>query len=113
MPSLLSVLPLQSLARSSGFFRRQPKKLSLEAFLQSLLWSLSSSHYSLHHWAAQLSALQNQLFSKQALHRRFNRLLLVFLHLTWAAFWPTLCRWVFSTNFWGCLKRFLLQDITV
>jgi hypothetical protein len=113
MPSLLSVLPLESLARSSGFFRRQPKKLSLEAFLQSLLWSLSASHYSLHHWAAQLSALQNKLFSKQALHRRCNRRLLDFLHMTLAAVLANLCRADCPIEFLGRFKRVLLQDSTV
>jgi hypothetical protein len=73
------------LAKASGFFRRPPKKLSLEAFVQSLLLGLSSSQYSLQLWAAQLSALQNKLLSKQALHRRCNRRLLDFLHLTLAA----------------------------
>ena len=113
MPSLLSALPLESLARSSGFFQRRPKKLSLEAFLQSLLWSLSSSHYSLHHWAAQLSALQNKLFSKQALHRRCNRRLLDFLHLTLAAVLANLCQADCPIGFLGRFKRVLLQDSTV
>ena len=113
MPSLLSALPLQSLARSSGFFQRRPKKLSLEAFLQSLLWSLSSSHYSLHHWAAQLSALQNKLLSKQALHRRCNQRLLDFLHLTLAAVLANLCQADCPIGFLGRFKRVLLQDSTV
>ena len=113
MQSFLSALPLQSLAKSSGFFRRQPKKLALEAFLQSLLWSLSSSHYSLLHWAAQLSALQNRLFSKQALHQRCNRRLLDFLHLALAALLAHLCRSDCPTEFLGRFKRVLLQDSTV
>jgi hypothetical protein len=113
MQSLLSVLPLESLARSSGFFRRRPKKLSLDAFVQSLLLSLSSSHYSLHHWAAQLSALQTKLFSKQALHRRCTGRLLDFLHLTLAAVLAKLCGSDCSTEFLGCFKRVLLQDSTV
>jgi len=36
----LSRLPLHSLAKSSGFVLRRPRKLSLEAFLQSLLLAL-------------------------------------------------------------------------
>jgi uncharacterized protein YciW len=110
MQSLLSLLPLPSLAKTSGFFQRRPKKLSLEAFVQSLLLSLSSTHYSLHHWAAQLSALQNKLFSKQALHRRCNQRLLDFLHLTLAAVLANLCGSDCSTEFLGRFKRVLLQD---
>jgi hypothetical protein len=113
MQSLLSVLPLLSLAKASGFFRRPPKKLSLEAFVQSLLLCLSSSQYSLQLWAVQLSALQNKLFSKQALHRRCNQRLLDFLHLTLAAVLANLCRADCSLEFLGRFKRVLLQDSTV
>ena len=76
-----SYLPLQTLARSSGFVLRRPKKLSLDAFLQSILLSLCSPAYSFQSWAAQLSALQAGLFSKQALHQRCDRRLLGFLQL--------------------------------
>ena len=61
----LSLLPLESLAKASGFVLRRPRKLSLEAFLQSILLSLCQPSYSLGAWAAQLSALQAGLFSKQ------------------------------------------------
>jgi hypothetical protein len=111
--SLLAALPLHSLAIASGFFQRRPKKLSLEALVQSLLWSLCSTHYSLHQWAAHLSALQDQLLSKQALHRRCNQRLLAFLHLTLAAVLAHLCKADCSTQFLGCFKRVLLQDSTV
>ena len=104
MQQLLSALPLQSLAKSSGFLQRQPKKLSLEAFLQSVLWTLGSSHYSLHHWAAQLSALQAKLFSKQALHRRCNQRLLDFLLQTLAAVLARLSRRDCSAQLLGPLS---------
>ena len=63
LPSL-SLLPLDSLAKTSGFVRRRPRKLSLEAFLQSILLALYQPSHSLQSWAAQLSALQSELFSK-------------------------------------------------
>ena len=112
MQQLLSALPLQSLAKSSGFLQRQPKKLSLEAFLQSVLWTLGSSHYSLHHWAAQLSALQAKLFSKQALHRRCNQRLLDFLLQTLAAVLARLSRRDCSAQLLGRFQRVLIQDST-
>jgi len=77
----LSLLPLESLAKTSGFVRRRPRKLSLEAFAQSILLSLCQPSYSLATWAAQLSALQAGLFSKQALHRRCGPALVNFLQL--------------------------------
>jgi hypothetical protein len=112
MQQLLSVLPLQSLAKSSGFLQRRPKKLSLEAFLQSILWSLCSSHYSLQDWASRLSALQAKLFSKQALHRRCNQRLLDFLHQTLAAVLANLSRADGGAEFLSRFQRVLLQDST-
>jgi IS4 transposase len=112
MQQLLSVLPLQSLAQSSGFLQRRPKKLSLEALLQSVLWSLCSSHYSLSQWAAQLSALQSKLFSKQALHRRCNQRLVDFLHQTLAAVLGKLSQADCSIEFLRRFKRVLVQDST-
>jgi Transposase DDE domain len=78
----LSLLPLESLAKTSGFVLRRPRKLSLDAFLQSILLSLCQPSYSLATWAAQLSALQSGLFSKQALHRRCGPALVKFLQLS-------------------------------
>src|SRR5215471_3512945 len=78
----LSLLPLASLAKTSGLVRRRPRKLSLEAFAQSILLSLCQPSYSLATWAAQISALQSGLFSKQALHRRCGPALVKFLQLS-------------------------------
>lgn len=109
----LNRLPLQSLARSSGFVLRRPRKLSLEAFLQSVLLGLCQpNHYSLRSWAAHLSALQSNLFSKQALHRRCGRGLVKFLELLLAgllgsSMWRD-CRAELLEHF----GRVLLQDST-
>jgi hypothetical protein len=96
----LSLLPLESLAKASGFVLRRPRKLSLEAFLQSILLSLCQPSYSLGAWAAQLSALQAGLFSKQALHRRCGQGLVNFLQLLMStllgAGWAGLSRRSFS-----------------
>jgi len=78
-------LPLYSSAKSSGFVLRRPRKLSLEAFLQSLLLALHQPSHSFQSRAAQLSALQQQLFSKQALHRRCGQQLGKFLELLLAS----------------------------
>ena len=91
LPSL-SLLPLDSLAKTSGFVRRRPRKLSLEAFLQSILLALYQPSHSLQSWAAQLSALQSELFSKQALHRRCGKGLVNFLELLLATVLGNLMR---------------------
>jgi len=65
MQQLLSVLPLQSLAESSGFFQRRAKKLSLEALLQSVLWSLCSSNYSLESVGRAIERLTDQALQQR------------------------------------------------
>jgi hypothetical protein len=108
----LSVLPLQSLAKTSGFVLRRPRKLSLEAFLQSILLSLCHPAYSFQSWAAQLSALQAGLFSKQALHRRCNRRLLAFLQLSLASLLGNFMRPSCPSQLFEHFGRVLLQDST-
>ena len=112
MPKYLSCLPLHSLAKSSGFVRRCPRKLSLEAFLQSLLLALHQPSHSFQSWAAQLSALQEQLFSKQALHRRCGRRLVKFLELLLASVLGDFTRRDCPIELFRHFGRVLLQDST-
>jgi hypothetical protein len=108
----LSLLPLQSLAKTSGFVLRRPRKLSLEAFLQSILLGLCQPSYSLQNWAAQLSALQSSLFSKQALHRRCGRSLVNFLELLLATLLASFMRRDCPGELFHHFSRVLLQDST-
>lgn len=107
-----SYLPLQTLARSSGFVLRRPKKLSLEAFLQSILLSLCYPAYSFQSWAAQLSALQAGLFSKQALHQRCDRRLLGFLQLCLGSLLANVMHRSCPSRLLEPFGRVLLQDST-
>jgi len=59
-----------SIGSPESFLSAQSQKLSLEAFLHTALLSLCQPARSLANWAASLSALQGQIFSKQALHKR-------------------------------------------
>jgi hypothetical protein len=108
----LSCLPLQALAKTSGFVLRRPRKLSLEAFLQSILLSLCQPAYSFQSWAAQLSALQSALFSKQALHRRCGRGLVDFLQLSLASLLGNFIRRSCPSQLLEPFGRVLLQDST-
>jgi hypothetical protein len=112
MPQRLSLLPLQSLAKTSGFVLRRPRKLSLEAFLQSILLSLCSPVYSLRSWAALLSALQSELLSKQALHRRCTKELVAFLELSLASLLGNFMRRSCPKAVFEHFGRVLLQDST-
>ena len=111
LPSL-SLLPLDSLAKTSGFVRRRPRKLSLEAFLQSILLALYQPSHSLQSWAAQLSALQSELFSKQALHRRCGKGLVNFLELLLATVLGNFMRRDCPRELFQRFGRVLLQDST-
>jgi hypothetical protein len=108
----LSTLPLESLAKASCFVLRRPKKLSLEAFLHSLLLSLCHPSYSLATWAAQLSALQSGLFSKQALHRRCSLGMLNFLQLCVASVLGNFMRRDCPAEVFNQFGRVLVQDST-
>jgi hypothetical protein len=108
----LSCLPLLCLAKTSGFVLRRPKKLSLEAFLQSILLSLCQPGYSFQSWAAQLSALQSELFSKQALHRRCGKSLAKFLQLSLASLLGSAMRRTSPPELFQFFGRVLLQDST-
>src|SRR5260370_8737275 len=108
----LSLMPLDSLAKSSGCVRRRPRKLSLEAFLQSILLSLYQPSHSFQSWAAQLSALQSELFSKQALHRRCGKGLVNFLELLLATVLGNFIRRDCPTELCQRFGRVLLQDST-
>ena len=108
----LSCLPLHSLAKSSGFVLRRPRKLSLDAFLQSLLLALYQPSHSFQSWAAQLSALQGQLFSKQALHRRCGQKLVKFLELLLASVLGSFTRRHCPIELFEHFGRVLLQDST-
>jgi Transposase DDE domain len=108
----LSCLPLQSLAKTSGFVLRRPKKLSLEAFLQSILLSLCYPAYSFQSWAAQLSALQSSLLSKQALHRRCDSRLQSFLQLSLARVLGNFVHRSCPGRLFEPFGRVLLQDST-
>jgi Transposase DDE domain len=108
----LSLLPLESLAKTSGFVLRRPRKLSLEAFLQSILLGLGQPNYSLQSWAAQLSALQSVLFSKQALHRRCGSSLVHFLELLLATLLGSFVRRDCPGELFQHFGRVLLQDST-
>jgi hypothetical protein len=112
MPQRLSLLPLQSLAKTSGFVLRRPRKLSLEAFLQSMVLSLCYPAYSFRSWAALLSALQSQLFSKQALHRRCTPQLADFLQLSLASLLGNFMRRSCPKAVFEHFGRVLLQDST-
>ena len=105
-------LPLYALAKTSGFVRRRPRKLSLDAFLQSILLALYQPSHSFQSWATLLSALQSELFSKQALHRRCGKGLVNFLELLLGSVLGNFMRRECPIELFQRFGRVLLQDST-
>ncbi len=108
----LEPLPLQALARASGFCRRKPKKLSPEIFVQAacLLVTLSASSYRC--WAGLIGLLGGCTLSKQALWERCTERASRFLQATLQSLVSSLHRGLTlpsSAKFFG---RVLLQDST-
>lgn len=68
----LAQLNLEALARQTGFARRQPKKLSPLAFIQSCCLVLLQGRASLRQWALLIGVLGHQTYSKQALQQRLG-----------------------------------------
>jgi len=112
MLQALAALPLHQLARQSGFFRRSPRKLSLEAFLHTALLSVAQPSWSLRSWAACLSALQQQLFSKQALHKRCQSRAVDFLQALIAGHLGRVCSRAARPALFADFTRVFLQDST-
>ncbi len=68
----LDKLPLEQLARSSGFLRRKPKKLTPALFAQAACLLVCLGLVSYRQWAGLIGLLGNCTLSKQALFERMN-----------------------------------------
>jgi len=68
----LANLPIEDLAKETGFQKRKPKKIQATDFLLSFFFVLSSKNYSLRNWAIKLSKLIGQLVSFQAIAKKLQ-----------------------------------------
>ena len=100
------------MATQSGFFRRKAKKLSLEAFVHTALLSVSQPVWSLANWAALLSVLQRQIFSKQALHKRCHPRAVNFVQALIAGHLGRAGSKAGAPGLFQSFSRVLLQDST-
>ena len=72
LESALEPLPINGLARQTGFCRRKPKKLTPLTFIQSCCLLLGSKKASFRNWAIVIGALTNQTYAKQSLFERMT-----------------------------------------
>ena len=76
----LKRIHIKKLAKLSGFYKRKPRKIEAKNFIISFLmtiWSCKHNTYSV--WANKLGLLINNTVSKQAVAKRVNKELVVFL----------------------------------
>lgn len=68
----LENMPLEDLAKTTGFQKRKPKKIQAIDFILSFFLVISSKQYSLRNWAIKLSKLSGQLISFQAIAKKLQ-----------------------------------------
>ncbi len=68
----LENMPIEELAKATGFQKRKPKKIQATDFLLSFFLVLSSKQYSLRNWAIKLSKLSGQIISFQAIAKKLQ-----------------------------------------
>jgi hypothetical protein len=79
LESALEPLELDTLARQTGFCRRQPRKLPPLTFIQSCCLLQVETQVSFRRWAILIGALLNQTYAKQSLCERMSGRAAVFV----------------------------------
>jgi hypothetical protein len=109
----LAEIPVETLARQSGFLRRSPRKIPIRDFLLGLLALSAEPLLSLERLAAVIGLAAAASYSKQALAKRLRPQVERFLAQVAIA---RLAHWAQPLTAQGCwshFKRVLLQDSTV
>jgi hypothetical protein len=113
----LSGLPLEGLARESGFVKRTPKKLRPLVMITSFFMLIFQAKSSFSTWAQQVTALSGKLVSKQAIWKRMTA--------AYASFLLCLIKFILNrhtlsfeshsvvNSLKGKFRRLLIQDSTL
>lgn len=110
----LRKIPVERLARKSGFQQRSAKKIEPRVFLKSALLLCTQSHISLTVWAVLIGLLSQQVVSKQGLFGRLSSSAVELLKAVLASILvpiPPRPRQRL-TKVLGCFARILVQDST-
>jgi len=109
----LDKLPLDRLARASGFRRRQPKKLTPRLFVQAACLLVTLGSVSYRRWAGLIGVLGGCTLAKQSLFERISPRAVAFLQAVLGALLGTLA--TTPTSVPAALQGFgrvLVQDST-
>jgi len=114
LKSGLKKIPVEQLARKSGFQQRRAKKIEPLVFLKSALLLCTQSHISLTVWAVLIGLLSHQVVSKQAVFGRLTRSAVEFLKAVLASILIPIPQRPGQrlTKVLGCFSRILVQDST-
>jgi hypothetical protein len=110
----LKKIPVEQLARTSGFKQRLAKKIEPLIFLKSALLLCTQSHISLSVWAVLIGLLSHQVVSKQAVFGRLTSSAVEFLQAVLACILIPIPQSPGRrlTKALGCFSRILVQDST-
>ncbi|MBI2416609.1 MAG: IS4 family transposase [Ignavibacteriales bacterium] len=113
---MLGRIPLCKLSKVSGFCKRKPKKISPKDFILGFFLMLSCPGiHSFEQWANKIGQLTNKLISKQALWKRMQPQVLLFLQMVLAHVITDSMRKVFEFTDSKKVKLFkniILEDAT-
>lgn len=115
LKSKLHFLPLDGLARQSGFVKRKPRKIGSMSFLLGFFLTALSGGQSLDSQASHTGLVSGCKISKQAIAKRIKSPLVTFLELILAACLSCNIKRPNRLSSSGCLSRFnrvLVEDST-
>jgi hypothetical protein len=111
--SQLTQLDAQTLARQSGFLKRQPRKIPLSDVLLALVALAAETTLCLERIAAVISLVARLSYTKQALHKRLNASVENFLAHVATALFGQLSDEPRAQGLFQPFRRVLLHDSTV
>lgn len=72
LSKILANLQVENLARTTGFSKRQVRKITIEHLLASFFLMITNGRFSLRQWACNITALQGSLVSFQAVAKKLD-----------------------------------------
>jgi len=112
----LRKIPIKKLSKQSGFCKRKPRKIKPKELIISFMQTICTSKKNTYsNWANQLGILINDTVSKQAVSKRINESLVIFLKALLKAIIEQSVKSSIRDNFSKKLKQFkgvLIEDST-
>jgi hypothetical protein len=111
--SKLQDLRVETLARQTGFLKRDPRKIPMLNFLQGLLAVAPENDLSLEHISSVIGLAADTTYTKQGLSDRLSHDIEPFLARVITTWFGQLSQSVATSHAFGSFERVLVQDSTV